>query len=279
MAQNFEHWNHQVVGAQSQDAPQTPTGAAEQAPQQAWLAQQVPTVQQEQAASANAAKQAEVEHAADARQMYAAGDTPMQPAQSGMAQVQAQLGAIAAQNQAAQQAAQQAVPGAARQPVQQSVQQRVTYPVQGSTTQSHVQASAQMPQAQQASAPQSQASAQQAWQQQQPVSAGVSQQAQSQQQASAASGAPQAPVGASAYASAVPLQSAPVEKKNGHGWIVAIVIIVCLFVFMGFCVKACTDSMSSLSSLSTTSGYGLEGLEGDAVAMLDIDGTFQYDGT
>ncbi|MBQ9042992.1 MAG: signal peptide peptidase SppA [Eggerthellaceae bacterium] len=64
-------------------------------------------------------------------------------------------------------------------------------------------------------------------------------------------------------------------QKKSHGWIVAIVVIVCLFIFTGFCVSMCTSSINSLSS--TTSS--LDGLDGDAIAIIDIDGTIQYDGS
>ena len=80
-----------------------------------------------------------------------------------------------------------------------------------------------------------------------------------------------------AYAQAVPYQVVP--QKKTHGWIVAIVIVVCLFGFLAFCVKSCADSMSSISTLSTASDYGIGGLSKDAIAVLDIDGTIQYDGT
>lgn len=52
--------------------------------------------------------------------------------------------------------------------------------------------------------------------------------------------------------------------------------IVCLFAFMAFSVKACNDSMSSISTLG---GKGLSDLSEDAVAILELDGTIQYDGS
>lgn len=88
-----------------------------------------------------------------------------------------------------------------------------------------------------------------------------------------------APVGGpsgSPYASAKQFNATEVQQKSGRGWIVAIVAIVCLFAFMAFSVKACNDSMSSISTLG---GKGLSDLSEDAVAILELDGTIQYDGS
>lgn len=78
------------------------------------------------------------------------------------------------------------------------------------------------------------------------------------------------------YAS--PQQYAPYMQQKGksHGWIVAIVIVVCLFAFSIFCVNKCT---SAFGSLSAPSASAVESLTGDAVAIIDIDGTIQYDGS
>ncbi|MBO4364831.1 MAG: signal peptide peptidase SppA [Eggerthellaceae bacterium] len=48
---------------------------------------------------------------------------------------------------------------------------------------------------------------------------------------------------------------------------------------MAFGIKSCNDSMASFSDLSTTGDYGLSALEKDAIAVLVLDGTIQYDGT
>ncbi len=69
------------------------------------------------------------------------------------------------------------------------------------------------------------------------------------------------------------------QKKGGHGWIVAIVVVVCLCALMAFTVKTCTDSMSSLTNFSSSSTSSLANLTGDAVAVLELDGTIQYDGS
>ena len=65
-------------------------------------------------------------------------------------------------------------------------------------------------------------------------------------------------------------------QKKSHGWIVAIVIVVCLFLLGAFCISSCT---SLLSSFNTTYGSSSEVLTGDTIAIIDIDGTIQYDGT
>ena len=92
----------------------------------------------------------------------------------------------------------------------------------------------------------------------------------------------QAVFGAPAYAYPGAYQNAaqvvyqpPVQKKS-YGWIVALVIIVCLFAFTAFCVKTCTDVLTA-----TTSSYGAPAgaPSANSIAVIDIDGTIQYDGT
>ena len=63
-------------------------------------------------------------------------------------------------------------------------------------------------------------------------------------------------------------------QKKSHGWIVAIVAIVCLFAFTAFCVKSCSDALGG----SGTSGFNA-GASANSVAVLDLDGTIQYDGS
>lgn len=65
--------------------------------------------------------------------------------------------------------------------------------------------------------------------------------------------------------------AAPPQKKS-HGWIVAIVLIVCLFAFTAFCVKACSDSFVSAQ------GFDM-GSSANSVAVLTLDGAIQYDGS
>ena len=66
-------------------------------------------------------------------------------------------------------------------------------------------------------------------------------------------------------------------QKKSYGWIVAIVLIVCLAALMAFGIKSCNDSMATFSNFSMSGGSGLSSLDKDAVAILDLDGTIQYD--
>lgn len=75
------------------------------------------------------------------------------------------------------------------------------------------------------------------------------------------------------YVAAMPVQPAVVQKKS-RGWIVAIVFIVCMFALTAFCVKSCSDAMVQLGSSTAP-----KALTGDTVAIIDLDGTIQYDGS
>ena len=66
-----------------------------------------------------------------------------------------------------------------------------------------------------------------------------------------------------------------VPQKKGHGWIVALVLVVCLFAFAAFCVKSCTDLAASGGMYGAVSA----GPASDSVAVIDMDGAIQYDGT
>ena len=92
----------------------------------------------------------------------------------------------------------------------------------------------------------------------------------SQQPAYAA--APYAPT--PAYAPA----PAPESKKRGKGWIVAIVVVVCLFLFTAFCVKTCADSIDRFSA-NSSGVAGTKDLAKDTIGIVDMSGTIQYDGT
>ncbi len=111
----------------------------------------------------------------------------------------------------------------------------------------------------------------------QPTAQPLGQQAPAQQQPAQAA---QQPQGQQQYAQPQPqvvyAQMPQQPQKKSHGWIVAIVLIVCMFAFTAFCVSMCS---SSLSSLSVKSGSSLDTLSGDAIAIIEIDGTIQYDGS
>ena len=155
---------------------------------------------------------------------------------------------------------------------------------QPSVQQPQVQAQGQ-PQVQQAQ-PQVQQQPQQAQaqpqpqaQQPQPQPQAQTQQAQAQQAQSQAQAYQYAP--GPAYAGQAPYyQPTQVIQKKSHGWIVAIVIIACLFLLSAFGIKSCTDAMTSLSSFGMVNGSSQTALlNEDAIAIIDIDGTIQYDGS
>lgn len=102
------------------------------------------------------------------------------------------------------------------------------------------------------------------------------QQFRQQQQWQAPPQAYSAPPQQGAYATSVPYQPA-IQQKKSHGWIVAIVIVVCLFLFSAFAVKSCTEAVATLPSTGASSG--LDGLSGDTIGVIDLDGTIQYDGS
>lgn len=89
------------------------------------------------------------------------------------------------------------------------------------------------------------------------------------------------------YASAGPAPSTPqpfpaggvdsAPRKKSHGWIVALVIVLCLFLLGAFSIASCSSALSSIASSSSTGATF--GTTGDTVAVITIDGTIQYDGT
>lgn len=96
---------------------------------------------------------------------------------------------------------------------------------------------------------------------------------------------PPPPPGASippqqAYAPAAPPYAPP---RKSRGWIVGIVAILCVFGLISLGMWSCTTAISSFGSgvgsvVSTTSS-DIDYLSSDAVGVIDIDGTIQYDGT
>ena len=69
--------------------------------------------------------------------------------------------------------------------------------------------------------------------------------------------------------------------KKSRGWIVALVAVVLVFALLALGMWSCTSIMSSsFGSLGAASAVDdVDYLTGDAVGIIDIDGTIQYDGT
>lgn len=68
--------------------------------------------------------------------------------------------------------------------------------------------------------------------------------------------------------------------KKSRGWIVALVCVLCVFALIAMSMWSCTSMFSSLGSLGSVSTTDdVDYLMGDAVGVIDIDGTIQYDGT
>ena len=66
---------------------------------------------------------------------------------------------------------------------------------------------------------------------------------------------------------------APMRPKRSRGWIVAVVLIICMTALLAFSIKSCADLLASGASLSAP------GPTGTSIAVIDIDGTIQYDDT
>ena len=88
--------------------------------------------------------------------------------------------------------------------------------------------------------------------------------------------APQQPV-----APAAPYGYAVQPPKKNRGWIVALVAVVLVFALLALGMWSCTSVMSSsFGSFGTGSTVDdVDYLTGDAVGVIDIDGTIQYDNT
>lgn len=81
-----------------------------------------------------------------------------------------------------------------------------------------------------------------------------------------------------AYAAPYVVQQPPRKSK---GWIVALVSILCVFALIALTMWSCTSMVSSsFGSLGAASTVDdLDYLTSDAVGVIAIDGTIQYDGT
>ncbi len=83
-----------------------------------------------------------------------------------------------------------------------------------------------------------------------------------------------------------PQPYAPQPQPKKRGWIVALVAVVLVFVLIAMSMWSCTSIMSSsmgslgaVGSLGESSTSEADFLTSDAVGVIDIDGTIQYDGT
>lgn len=249
----------------AQPASQPSTGDLLQVKPALQPSSQVTQASQQQIAQQQAMRQQSQMHTAQQRAIRQQQEAVRQAAQRQAVQQQAaqqQVQAakqVAAQQQAVQKQA--ALQQAAQQrPVQQqaAVQQQAVQQ-QASQQQAKVQATQQVAQRQVQDA-----------QQVQPA-----QQAQQQSyQAAPSAQQPQAAYYADRpYVAAPPVQPTIVQKKS-RGWVVAVVFIVCMFAFTAFCVKSCGDAIAQLGSSAAP-----KALTGDTVAIIDLDGTIQYDGS
>lgn len=90
---------------------------------------------------------------------------------------------------------------------------------------------------------------------------------------------PQQPQG---YYQPQPQYYAPEPPKKGKGWIVGLVAVLAVFLLLVIGMVSCTSvftSMGSFSSLSGSTVSDIDFLTEDAVGIIAIDGTIQYDGT
>lgn len=72
-----------------------------------------------------------------------------------------------------------------------------------------------------------------------------------------------------------PVSQQPQAPKKSHGWIVALVIVVALFLLSAFGMWSCSNAVGSLTGDASSSEAAT--LNHDAVAIITIDGTIQYD--
>lgn len=75
-----------------------------------------------------------------------------------------------------------------------------------------------------------------------------------------------------------PVVAAPPQKKS-RAWIVALVAVVLLFALCAMGMHSCNQALSASMGFSSSSVSEADLLTGDAVAVVTISGTIQYDGT
>ena len=86
------------------------------------------------------------------------------------------------------------------------------------------------------------------------------------------------PIGAGYAPYAAAPVAAPPQKKS-RAWIVALVAVVLVFVLIAMGMHSCTSLFTSSMGYSTSASDAVDALTQDAVAVITIDGTIQYDGT
>ena len=86
----------------------------------------------------------------------------------------------------------------------------------------------------------------------------------------------------SAYGQPQPPNVPSPQQKKSRGWIVALVAVILFFALMFFGLASCTSALASfgsIGSLAASSSSDLDYLSHDAVGVITLDGTIQYDGT
>lgn len=111
----------------------------------------------------------------------------------------------------------------------------------------------------------------------QPQASGFNGAAQPQAQAQPQSQAQAAPNAYAPHATPQPASAPASEKKKSRGWIVAIVVVVALLIVLLVSITSCTNMVKSIVGPSS-SGIEITN-DANSVAVIDIDGTIQYDGT
>lgn len=80
-----------------------------------------------------------------------------------------------------------------------------------------------------------------------------------------------------AYPSQIPVQP---PQKSGKGWIVALVAVLGILLLLVVGMVSCSSMMSSALGSSLSSSFDESAyLTNDSIAIIDIDGTIQYDDT
>lgn len=92
--------------------------------------------------------------------------------------------------------------------------------------------------------------------------------------------APQ-PYGAPQQPAPYPQPPQQPKPQKSRGWIVALVAVLCVFALMAIGMWSCTSAVTSFGSFGSPSSTSssIDYLTGDAVGVIAIDGTIQYDGT